>query len=296
MYIGAIEAGGTKMCCCVADEAGNIIEECTIPTGEPSTTFDDMAAFFIDFCDKNSARLAALGMGWFGPIDVRRDSCDYGKIGSTPKPGWAGINVVTEIKNRINKICDKYAVTTDVNSSLLGECWLGQGVGLSDVCYITVGTGIGAGIMLDGKLIGGFSHPEFGHINVGRVSGDDFEGVCPYHKCCFEGMASGPAMQQRWGVPAFELPADHAAWDYEADYIASAVVNLILTVCPTRVILGGGVMQHAGLLDRIRVKAAEKMAKYMDTSAVGDMEGIIVAESLGGRQGVLGCVKLGLDT
>lgn len=295
MYIGAVEAGGTKMCCAVADENGNLIQECSIATTNPSDTFNSIAEFFNAFSEEKQGKLDAIGLGWFGPIDVDMTSDGYGVIGKTPKPGWAKINVIDEIRKRLKAFDGEISVTTDVNSSLIGECWLGQGKSLDDVCYITIGTGIGAGIKAKGQLIGGFSHPEFGHICVPRVEGDDFEGVCPSHGCCFEGMASGPAIEKRWGIPGAKLPNDHIGWDYEADYIASALVTLILTVCPKKIILGGGVMRHLGLLDKTREKVSVKLAEYIDLSSAGGINEIIVGESLGGRQGILGCVRLALD-
>lgn len=294
MNYGAVEAGGTKMCCCVGDENGNIIKECVIATGSPSDTLDGIAEFFIGYCHENGICLDGIGLGWFGPINIDISSDDYGRIGNSPKVEWCGVNVISEIKKRLNGLCEDIYVTTDVNASLIGECWLGQGKSLHDVCYITVGTGIGAGIMAGGKIVGGFSHPEFGHIGVTRVAGDKYVGCCPSHSCCFEGMASGPSMELRWGVPASKLPDDHIGWDYEADYIASAIVNLIFTLCPEKIILGGGVMQHPGLVSKITDKVQNKIAGYIDLSAAGGVSNIVVMESLGGNQGMLGCIKLAM--
>ena len=294
MVYGAVEAGGTKMCCCIGDESGKIIRERVVATGNPSDTFDSIAEFFIEYCNETSAVLDGIGLGWFGPINVDAKSEKYGLIGESPKVQWRNINVISEIKNRLNCLQGTIEVTTDVNASLLGECWQGQAKGLSDICYITVGTGIGAGIMAGGKLVGGFSHPEFGHISVPRVKGDDYEGCCPTHGFCFEGMASGPAMALRWGIPANELPNNHIGWDFEADYIASAIVNLIFTFCPNKIILGGGVMHREGLLDLIVCKVEEKVAGYIDLSSVGGAENIVVLESLEGKQGMLGCIWLAI--
>ena len=190
MIYGALEAGGTKMVCAIGDETGRILEQISIPTTRPEETLPAIVDWF------SGRGMTALGVACFGPIDLRRSSPTYGYITTTPKPGWADFDIVGTLQKAL---AVPVGFDTDVNGSLLGEVSYGQAQGLTDAVYITIGTGIGAGILSGGRLVHGMLHPEFGHIPMVRHPEDHYQGHCPYHGSCFEGMASGPAIEARWG-------------------------------------------------------------------------------------------------
>ena len=235
MRIGAIEAGGTKFVCGVGNENGEILERVSFPTETPEITLAKAVEFFKD---KNIER---LGIGSFGPIDVNPKSKTYGYITKTPKLAWTDYDVIGYLKRHFD--IPMY-FDTDVNGAALGEATWGAAKGLENCLYITIGTGIGGGALVSGKLVHGMLQPEMGHIIVKRHPEDTYEGKCPFHKDCFEGMAAGPAIEERWGKKGYELAVDHKAWEIEAYYIAQGVVNFILTLSPEKIILGGGVMKQ----------------------------------------------------
>lgn len=284
MRLGALEAGGTKMVCAIGDESGKIFEQVSIPTETPKITMPRLIAYFEE---KN---IDALGIGCFGPIDPDKKSETYGYITSTPKLAWADYNIVGMMEKSL-KI--PVGFDTDVNSSVLGEVTFGKAEGKNCVVYVTIGTGVGAGIYMEGKLLHGMLHPEAGHILLARREDDTYEGICPYHKSCMEGLASGPAIQARWGRKAEELGDDVRVWDLEAYYIAQALVNYILILSPQMVILGGGVMNQEQLFPRIRSYVKKMINGYIKTKEMEDLEHYIVPASLHDNQGIMGALELG---
>ena len=234
--------------------------------------------------------MEAIGIGSFGPIDVRRDSPTWGRITTTPKPGWAGTDVAGALGAALGV---PLAIDTDVNVAALGEHRWGAAVGLDTFCYITVGTGIGGGGLANGRLMHGLLHPEFGHMRIPHDRArDPFDGVCPYHGDCFEGLASGGALRARWGRPPEEID-DEDAWLLEADYIALGLVNVICTLSPQRIVVGGGVMNAPSLLPLVRSRVRELARGYFDALELGEaIDDYIVPPVLGDRAGVLGAIEL----
>lgn len=283
MRLGALEAGGTKMVMAVGNEKGEIFEKKSIPTTIPQETIPEMIDFFQD---KN---IKSLGIGTFGPVDVREDSKTYGRILDTPKLEWKQYDLLKAFQEAL-KVPVK--LDTDVNSSCLGEMTFGSAKGLKNVIYITIGTGIGVGAVAEGKLIHGMLHPEAGHILIRKNPNDKYQGKCPYHKTCFEGLAAGPAIEERYGKKPLELAERKEVWELEADYIAQALMNYILVLSPEKIILGGGVMHQEQLFPMIREKTAEYMAGYLKTEQLENMETYIVPPSLNDNQGIMGALKL----
>ena len=286
MTYGALDAGGTKMVCAVGDENGHIIEQISIPTRTPAETVPEMLAYF------RQKAVAALGIGCFGPLDLNRESATYGYITTTPKEGWANYNIVGAFRDALQI---PVGFDTDVNGSLLGEVTYGDSRGLQNVVYITIGTGIGGGVMSGGKLLHGMLHPELGHMLMRPHPSDPYPGKCPFHKNCLEGMAAGPAIEARWGAKGKDLADRKEVWKTEAYYLGQAIVNLILTLSPERIILGGGVMHQMQLFEMIRAEVKQQLNGYLVTPQLQDMEHYIVPASLHDDQGIMGCIKLAID-
>lgn len=286
MRAGALEAGGTKMVCAVGNENGEILERISIPTEEPSVTMPKIIEYF------KEKEIEALGVGCFGPIDLNRKSETYGYITTTPKLAWRNYNIVGVLKEALGV---PVGFDTDVNGSALGEATWGITKGLKNSMYITIGTGIGAGIITNGKLLHGMLHPEAGHILLARHPEDTYEGKCPYHKTCLEGMAAGPALEARWGKKAFDLADRKEVWELEAYYIGQALVNYIVTLSPERIILGGGVMHQEHLLPLVREEVKRQLAGYIQTKELEDIDHYIVLPSLDDNQGIMGALKLALN-
>ena len=286
MIIGALEAGGTKMVCAYGDESGRIMDQISIPTLTPDKTLSECLEYFAD------KHIEALGIACFGPVDLRKNSTAYGHITSTPKPDWGGTDVVGFFKKSLGV---PVGFDTDVNGSLLGEVTYGAARGLTDVVYFTIGTGVGAGIMSGGKLVHGMMHPEAGHMLLSKHINDTYKGRCPYHENCFEGLAAGPAIEERWGDKAINLSGREDVWEMESYYIAQAMVNVIVTLSPQRIILGGGVMHQEQLFPLIREKTADMLNGYIRSELLEDMNTYIVPASLHDDQGIMGCIKLALD-
>jgi fructokinase len=283
MLFGALEAGGTKMVLAVGNENGEILEQTSIPTETPSVTVSKIIAYFKD---KN---IAALGIGSFGPIDLDRNSKTYGYITSTPKLAWANYNIVGDIQKELQI---PIGFDTDVNASALGEATWGSIKGLSSGIYITIGTGIGVGVYMNGELLHGMLHPEAGHVLLSKHQEDTFEGICPYHPNCMEGLASGPSIEKRWNKKAFDLKDQAVVWEMEAFYIAQGIVNYILTISPHKIVLGGGVMHQEQLFPLIRKQVTELLNGYVKTSQLEDLDNYIVPASLNDNQGIMGCIQL----
>jgi fructokinase len=288
LYAG-IEAGGTKFVCAV----GSGPDDLRALTQFPTTTSDETLAQVIAFLRAQQAitPIAAVGIGSFGPVDLNASSPTYGHITSTPKPGWADADIVGIIKRHINV---PVALDTDVNAAALGEHTWGAAQGLDIFAYLTVGTGIGGGVLANGKLLHGILHPEVGHMLLPHdMQSNPFPGTCPYHRDCLEGLASGPALEQRWGQRGETLPPDHPAWPLEAHYLALALTNLIYVLSPQRIVLGGGVMKQSRLLPMVRKEVQTLLNGYIQLpQLLTDIERYIVLPALGDRAGVLGAIAL----
>ena len=283
MRLGSLEAGGTKMVCAVGDSDGTIYEQISIPTTTPEDTMPHIINYF------KEKEIAALGIACFGPVDVNPDSETYGTILDTPKLPWRQYPILKVMQDALKLPMGQ---DTDVNCSCLGEVTYGTAKGLDSVIYITVGTGIGVGIVLDGRLVHGMLHPEAGHILIAPEAGDEGHCICPYHSHCLEGLAAGPSIEKRWGAKAVELTERSEVWELESQYLAQAIVNLILTVSPKRIILGGGVMHQEQLFPLIRKKVPELMNGYIRTPQMQNMDTYIVPASLQDNQGIMGGLRL----
>lgn len=287
MQIGAIEAGGTKFICGVGNEKGEILDRISFPTEVPERTLEQAVAFFRD------KGVEAIGIGSFGPINLDRSSPGYGRVTTTPKPGWSGFDFVGYVKRSFPV---PIGFDTDVNAAVFGEATWGAAKGLDSCVYYTIGTGVGVGVYVEGKLVHGLVHPEGGHVMIRRHSEDSFEGLCPYHRDCLEGMASGPAIEKRWGVKGSELASDHKAWEMGAYYLAQAISGVILTLSPKKVILGGGVMHQKQLFPLIRKGVAHNLNGYVASPAIlDDIDNYIVPPALGDNAGLYGALALGIE-
>lgn len=284
---GGMEGGGTKFVCVIASDPQNIVDEIRFPTTTPEETLARAMAFF----QKYQGRLAGIGLAPFGPLDVNEDSPTYGRVCPTPKPGWSRADILGPFK----KFGLPLTFDLDVNAAAFGEWyWVDGNRRCDPLVYYTIGTGIGAGILINNRLVHGMLHPEAGHMRLPRPASDAaFEGTCPFHKDCFEGLACGPAMRARWGQSAESLPADHPAWELEAEYIALAMTNTLLMLSPQRVVLGGGVMEHPGMLARVRKRTYELLNDYVQPIRRPEqIDEILVPPALGGRSGILGAVAM----
>jgi fructokinase len=284
--LGAIEAGGTKFVCGIGTGPEEL-EAVQIPTTTPELTLAEAVRFF----QKSKLPIRAVGIGSFGPVDLRPASATFGYITSTPKPGWRDCDFAGVISRSLTV---PVGFDTDVNAAALGEARWGAAAGLTDFIYLTIGTGIGGGALVNGSLLHGLMHPEMGHIRIphDRVL-DPFPGNCPFHGDCLEGLASGLAMQSRWGVPPESLQPDHRAWSLEAHYLALGLVSWICTLSPQRIIMGGGVMQHPELFASIRREVVVLLGGYIQSSPpIERIDQYIVPPKLGNRSGVLGALVL----
>jgi fructokinase len=282
---GGIETGGSKWDCAIGTGPDDIRAAETIPTTTPRETMERAIAFF-----ERSGPVQAIGIGSFGPIDHKRSSPTWGHITNTPKPGWAHTDVAQEIRRRLSV---PVGFDTDVNTAALGEHRWGAGQGLETFCYLTVGTGIGGGGFAGGKLMHGLLHPEFGHMRIPHdLARDPFEGTCPYHGDCWEGLASGRAVEARWGKPANELD-DPEVWELEAHYLGLGLVSVMCVLSPERILVGGGVAGRDGLLGLVQGEVSGLMNGYLDSILVRErISEYITAPALGRRAGVLGAIAL----
>lgn len=288
-----IEAGGTKFVCAVGSGPDDIRAQARFPTTTPSETLGNCVAFFQEQATQ-LGRFAALGIGSFGPVDLNPGSPTYGFVTTTPKPGWANTDLVGALQQALNI---PVGFDTDVNAAALGEWRWGAGRGLNNIIYLTIGTGVGGGALVNGQLVHGLVHPEMGHILLHRdASQDPFPGHCPFHGHCFEGMAAGPALEKRWGQRAETLPLDHPAWDLEAHYIAQGVADLVCAYSPERVILGGGVMDQRQLFPKIHQETLRLLNGYVSAPAIlQDIENYIVPPGLGSKAGLSGAFALAMQ-
>ena len=282
----AIEAGGTKFVCAVGTGPDDLRDSVRIPTTTPAETLAAVSAHF-QACEERHGAIAAIGIGTFGPAGVAPGGSDFGKITTTPKPGWADTDLLGTIQAAFPV---PVGFDTDVNAAALGEYRWGAARGFSSVLYLTVGTGIGGGFCLDGQLLHGLLHPEMGHIRVPHdFARDPYPGACPWHQDCLEGLASGTAMRARWGISGNDLPSDHPAWDLEAEYLGLACANFLCTLSPQKIILGGGVMEAPGLLEKVRVQTLRSLGGYL---RLPNLPEILVSPGMGSHSGLCGALGL----
>lgn len=284
MNIGAIEAGGTKFVLAIGNENGEIFHRHQVKTTTPEETMGLVKEFF----DKYEFEKMAVGS--FGPIDIDINSKTYGYIKNTPKKDWINFDLIGELKKYYNV---DIALNTDVNCAALGEYKIGAAKGLKSCLYMTVGTGIGVGAVVNGGLLAGVTHPEMGHIFLKRHEKDNYVGKCIYHKDCFEGLAAGPAIMERAGVSAENIPVGDIAWEIEAYYLAQGIINFILTLAPEKIILGGGVSKQQHLYPLIHKYVKELLNGYLDLDVLKDIENYIVYAELGDDAGIKGTLILG---
>jgi fructokinase len=289
---GGVEAGGTKFVCCVASGPGNIVEEVRFATTAPEETLKKTIQFFEPFVQ--DGRIRSIGVGSFGPIDLDPASSTYGYITATPKPGWSNTDV-RGILERALKV--HIVIESDVNAAAVGEAMWGASRGLEPSLYLTIGTGIGGGYIKEGRPLLGLVNPEMGHLRIPHDrERDPFEGNCPFHGDCFEGLANGPAIEKRLGIKGALIPETDPYWDIEADYIASALVNYILTLVPKKIILGGGVMQREFLLPRIRNRVRNFLNGYVASKSIlEEIDQYIVPPGLGNQSGSMGAIALAMQ-
>lgn len=284
--IAAVELGGTKCVAMLASGPDRIVEEMRVPTTRPDETLAAIEAAL----DKWGG-FAAIGVASFGPVSIDHHAVDYGHITSTPKPHWAGTDVAGRLQRRYGV---PVGFHTDVVGAALAEARWGAGRGLLDLAYVTVGTGIGAGMIAGGRPVDGLTHAELGHVRPPRLPGDDWAGACPFHGACAEGLAAGPALAARTGMRGEDLPPDHLAWTAAVDALGHLFATLVLTGVPRRIVLGGGVMLgNHGLLPRLRAATAASLNGYVALPEVADMDRFLVHAALGANAGAMGAVILG---
>ena len=286
---GGIEAGGTKFVCAVGTGPDDLRAETRFPTTTPEETIGQAIAFFVEQSKKEP--LAAIGIASFGPVDPNPNSPSFGYITTTPKPGWAHTDLAGTVSRALGI---PVGFDTDVNGAALGEQRWGAAQGLDTFIYLTIGTGLGGGGLVNGQLMHGLIHPEMGHFRLPHDwVADPYAGACPYHGDCFEGLAAGPALEGRWGQRAETLPLDHPAWALEAHYLALGLVNFVCTLSPQRIIMGGGVMEQPQLFPLIRRKTQELLNGYVQSPEILErINDYIVPPGLGSRAGVLGAMAL----
>lgn len=276
MKLGSIEAGGTKFIAAVGDEQMRIIDTLTVPTTKPEETMGPILSFF------NQHQIDAIGVGSFGPINVHQNSETYGYITSTPKPFWSDFNFVGSLSAHFDV---PIAWTTDVNAAGYAEYVLGNAKGTQSCLYLTIGTGIGGGFINKDRMLNAYSHPEMGHLLIKRHPSDTYEGNCPFHSECLEGMSSGPAVEKRWGKKGIELTERSEVWELEAYYLAQALVSYTLVLRPERIILGGGIMKQKQIFHLIREQFEQMLKDYV---AVPDLESYIQPVGLNDQAGIIG--------
>ena len=291
MFYAGIEAGGTKFVCGISDRKGVIVKKAQFETECPDRTLKNVINFFKPY------QFSSMGVGAFGPVCVEQASDKYGTVLNTPKLKWRNFNIYQALEVAFPQV--EIKIDTDVNVAALGEQRFGAAQGLSDFIYLTVGTGIGGGVISNGKMVHGLTHPELGHLLVRKSDRDlpDFEGICPSHANCLEGMALGPALNKRWQVASCSvLPKDHVAWEVQSDYLAQALVNYLLVMSPQKIILGGGVMKQTQLFPLIRQKLQQLLNEYVQHDYLeSKIDEFIVPSALGGGAGLIGACALAMD-
>lgn len=292
-YFGALEAGGTKFVVAIGNDGGEILAQGRFPTAAPESTLAAAQEFLRERA-RAYGGLDAIGVASFGPVELDRASPRHGSIRQTPKPGWSGTDMTGSLAREFQ--CP-VGFDTDVNAAALAEHRWGAGRGLRNLVYLTIGTGIGGGVIANGAPIHGLLHPEIGHIFPRRHPLDAcFPGVCPFHGDCMEGVASGPAIVARTGSQLQDLGEEHPQWDIEADYLGQLCAQLVMTVSPQRIIIGGGVMSQARLLPLVAPRMKHWLGGYVDRPDILlGADGYVVAPQLGDNAGVLGALALAID-
>ena len=291
--IGGIEAGGTKFICAVGDGKKSIKAMAQFPTLQPETTLPQVVNFFRDQ-EQKMGLLAGISIASFGPLVVDPKSEHYGMILPTPKPGWSGTDFISPLKESFDI---PVWIDTDVNIAAYGEWRWGAAENVDNLVYLTVGTGIGGGAIINGQIVRGLTHPEMGHMHIPQdLQLDPFEGVCIFHKNCLEGLACGFAIEKRWGKRAETLPSSHPAWQLEAHYLALALVNIICMLSPRLILLGGGVMSQKHLFAMIHTEVVSTLKQYIQSPFLSDqIDRYIMPPGLGTMSGILGAIAYGLD-
>ena len=287
----AIEGGGTIFLVGIFNANRELLAKKTLKTQSPTETLGACTRFIQEEAGRFGS-LTALGIAHFGPLNTLPNSPDYGKLGRTPKPGWSHFDLLGFVQETLGTKLP-IRIETDVNGAVLAEYAWGAGQGIKNLLYLTIGTGIGGGALVNGALLHGYAHTEMGHITLPRLPDDDFEGICPVHGDCFEGLCTGPAIAARWGIPATQLPDEHPAWHLEASYIAKALRNYAYTLAPERIILGGGVMDRRFLFPMIRTAFKDEMAGYGEPTV--NLDEYIVPSGFKGDAGLYGAFKLALE-
>lgn len=285
MLYGAIEAGGTKFNLGIGDAQGNLLKHLTIPTRNPDETMKEVVAFFETF------PITSLGLGCFGPLELNETSPRYGFITTTPKKEWVAFDILGTLKQHLGI---PIAMNTDVGAAALGEITFGTFQSQQTLLYLTIGTGIGGGYVINGQIHNGLLHPEIGHIHINRQPEDFHTANCRYHKNCLEGLAAGPAIESRTGLPGDQVPDVHPVFPLISDYIGQALAACILVLSPTKIVLGGGVMNRSFLYPLIRQSTLAQLNGYLEAEALQHMETYIVPPSLGNQSGIMGCLALAL--
>ncbi len=290
--VAGIELGGTKCVCVLAAGPETIVAEAQVPTTTPVETLGAIERILDRWRDEHG--FAALGIACFGPLELRRDAADYGFLTATPKPGWAHTEVSPRLQRRYGV---PTAIDTDVTGAAFAEARWGDAQGLSSFAYITVGTGVGAGIIVDGKAVMGIGHAEAGHMLVRRLPGDDWAGACPFHGDCVEGLAAGSAVEKRLGIKGAAVADDDPVWETVAHAIAGLCHNLVMGSVPERILIGGGLpTKRPQLLPMVRRMLVESLAGYgVAPAIVGQIDLYVGAPGLGDRAGPLGAIALGID-
>jgi fructokinase len=283
--LGGVELGGTKIVAAIGSPEHVVAEE-RFPTGEPEATLEAVARWFRQ---QAPAGLAALGVASFGPVELRPGNPRFGYTTATPKPGWSDVDVAGGLAARLGV---DVAFDTDVNAAALAEGRFGAAHGVSSFVYLTVGTGIGGGGVIDGRLVHGLVHPEMGHVSVPRQPGDDFPGACPYHGACLEGMAAGRALEARFGRPAAELVGDdrRRACELSAAYVAAGIANVVYVLAPERIVIGGGVSLLEGFVVAVQARLGEALGGYPGLPE--HEHGFVVSAGLGQEAGIRGALLL----
>ncbi len=287
MLIGALETGGTNMICSIGNGQGGVMQRASFPTTTPENTMPQVIDFFRKF------EIRALGVGSFGPLDLHPDSPTYGSITNTPKKDWQNYPLLRTLQEALNVPAE---IDMAVNTAALAEYRMGAGRGTHSMLYVTVGSGIGGGIIIEGKPVHGLVHPEWGHILIAPKEGDTMPGgICPYHRHCLEGLASGPAMERRWGLSPRLMTDDHPAWALEAHYLAQICASAIVAISPEKIVLGGGVLRRTLLYDLIRERVLDLLGGYVASPAITPegIGGYIVPPALGMNSSVIGALMLG---
>jgi len=291
-FYGGIEGGGTKFICALSSNPPKLEASIVIETTDPIETLKRVGNFFLPFFQADN--LISVGAVTFGPVDVSPESPTFGYITDTPKPGWKNTDVLGNLSQKLKV---PLAFHHDVSGAAIGEHRWGAAKGMDPSLYITIGTGIGGGYLLNGKPLVGISALEMGHIRIPHdLVKDPFHGNCPYHSDCFEGLAAGPAITERIGKQGEKLTDLDPFWELEAEYIALAVTNYILTLSPRIIVLGGGIMQRSFLFNLIRTKVRNLINGYIDLRQLADrIDEYIVPPALGRYSGVLGAIAMAMD-